>query len=380
MIEETNLWRFILVLLTSLAISVLIVATKSVHQHLSLDEVNGVQKYHSDPTPRIGGLALFGGYVAAWVILDGDAKLLLAWIGLAGLPVLLLGLAEDVSKNISIRTRMIATLAAGSIFTFVTGYSIKTVYWNWLDILLALPGFSIAFTAFSIGSASNAINIIDGFHGLASGTLIIMLSAIGIIAWNVGDTELFQITLAIIAITVGFFFVNFPFGKLFLGDGGAYFLGYLVAAISIMLAERNLEVSPWVLPLILSYPLTELVVSISRKTLRKGHHPGKPDNLHLHMLVYRLIRVKVGSNLNEYTTHALTSAFLWMLPIMSLILSVSFDYDAQIAKWHTVAMFCIYLIPYNIIQIYERNSRDRKNDNVRHKSENKKPYDDVHTN
>lgn len=359
MIEETNLWPFLFVWLTSLTVAVLIVATKSYHRVFSLDEIDGVQKFHTNPTPRIGGLALFSGYFVAWALLDGETKSLLAWVGLAGLPVLLLGLAEDISKNISIRARMFATLFAGLIFSFATGYSIKTVYWNWLDVLLALPGFSIAFTAFSIGSASNAVNIIDGFHGLASGTLLIMLSAIGIIAWNVGDTVLFEISLAIIAVIAGFFFVNFPFGRLFLGDGGAYFLGYLVAVLSVMLAERNLAVSPWILPLILSYPLTELVVSISRKIRRKGHHPGKPDNLHLHMLLYRRIKAEFGSNLNEYATHALTSASLWLLPIMSLVLSLSFEYDAQASKLCTVVMFGVYLIPYNIIQVYERKSTSR---------------------
>lgn len=354
MIEEANSWTFLSILAISLTVSVTIVATKSYHRGLSLDQVGGIQKFHSSPTPRIGGVALLLGFVGAWALLGGETRALLGWIGLAGSPVLALGIAEDLSKSISVRARLLATLSAGLIFCFATGYSINTVNWYWFDLLLAVPGFSIAFTTFSIGSAANATNIIDGFHGLASGTVLIMLAAIAIITRDIGDTVLYEITLSIIAITGGFFLVNFPFGKIFLGDGGAYFLGYLIAAIAVMLPARNLEVSPWILPLILSYPLTELVVSISRKLRRKGHHPAKPDGLHLHMMLYRAIETLLGQNISEAVTHALTSASLWLLPTVSMIFALSFDYDAQAAKWCTVAMFCLYLIPYNIIQAYER--------------------------
>lgn len=345
----------IVVFLTTLSISILIVMSKRYHGRLSIDDTLGIQKFHNTQTPRIGGLALVFGYFVAWVIQSGEVREILGWVGVASFPVLAFGLAEDLSKSIGIATRLVATLIAGIIFSQATGYSVETVDLWQIDIFLAIPAFSIAFTAFAIGSSCNALNIIDGFHGLASGTMLLMLTMVATISWTVGDITLFQITTSIAAITLGFFLVNFPSGKIFLGDGGAYFLGFLIAALTVMLASRNPEVSPWICPLILSYPLTELVVSIARKSWLKGHHPGRPDNQHLHMLVYRFIARRVGfATESETRDHALTSLILWVFSAASLVLVLNSGYEAYFAIRSTIALFCAYLILYSLLRIFEQ--------------------------
>lgn len=287
------------------------------------------------------------GFVVTWIVQTSETKEVFGWIFVAVSPVLAFGLTEDIMKNVSVRVRLAAILAAGVLFVMLTGSSIERVYVWWLDFLLANPVFSIAFTAFAISSATNAINIIDGFHGLASGTVLLMLASIAIVAWSVGDDVLFHITLSIVAVTAGFFVVNFPFGKLFLGDGGAYTLGFLVAALTVMLPARNPEVSPWISPLILSYPLTELVVSISRKIRRKGHHPGHPDSFHLHMLVHQFYAQHLPEKMaRESIRHALTSITLWVFPASALILVSLSGFAADFAIRSIVGIFSGYLILY----------------------------------
>ena len=116
-----------------------------------------------------------------------------------------------------------------------------------------------------------------------------MFSAFAIIGFLIEDYFIFNISILSISIFIGFLFVNFPFGLIFLGDSGAYFGGFLLSAIAIMLPSRNPEISSWVSFLICLYPITETLFSIYRKLRRKGHHPSKPDGVHLHMLIYRNI-------------------------------------------------------------------------------------------
>lgn len=323
------------------------------HSNFSADITEGIQKFHSKPTPRIGAVALTFGFCACWFFLAGETRELFGLIGLAGIPILVLGLAEDIYKNVSVKARLLTSLVSGVLFYFFTGYAIEHVYVWWFDYLLSFSAFSIAFTAFATATSINSINIIDGFHGLASGTVLIILLSIGLTVWNVGDQVLFQITLSIAAITFGFFIINFPFGKLFLGDGGAYFLGYLVASLAIILPVRNPEVSPWISPLILSYPLTETTVSIFRKTLRKGHHPSQPDGLHLHMLVHKIVTARRFLNpKSEIVSHAITSLSLWIFPVTSLLLVLKSDYQSFFAIWSTVVIISCYLAVYSLSKIW----------------------------
>lgn len=353
-----NIDAIFIVFLVTFFTSALIVATKRYHGNLSIDHTVGVQKFHSTQTPRIGGIALVVGYLVAWLTQSGEVREILGWVGVAGFPVLAFGLAEDLSKSVSVLARLAATLVAGIGFCLATGYSIETVHLWRIDMFLAIPAISITFTAFAIGSACNALNMIDGFHGLASGTMLIMLAMIAIVSKASGDIVLFHETTSIAAITLGFFLVNFPLGKIFLGDSGAYLLGFLIAALSVMLASRNPDVSPWICPLILSYPLTELLVSIIRKSWLKGHHPGRPDNQHLHMLVHRFIvrRVSFAAK-SEVLSHALTSLTLWIFPIASLLLVSVSRFEAYFSIRSTIALFCAYLILYSLLRILEQRSK-----------------------
>ena len=89
------------------------------------------------------------------------------------------------------------------------------------------------------------------------------------------------------ALVLGFFVVNFPLGKIFLGDGGAYFGGFLLASLGVLLPSRNPETSAWAAILICAYPVIETLASMRRKSRRHGHNVGQPDQVHFHMLAYR---------------------------------------------------------------------------------------------
>ena len=268
----------------SFIVALCIVLTKGWHGHVSYDQAHGVQKNHTSPTPRIGGAAVIVGVISAYGAAGADKQALLGPLVLAGIPAFVFGFWEDITNRVSVRARLLATMFSGLLGYYITGYSLTHLALPVIDPLLSISFISLVVTAIAIGGVANAINIIDGANGLASGFTIIALIGYTCLAYCVGDTTLAFASLAIAAAIAGFFFVNWPFGKLFLGDGGAYFAGFSVAWIAVVLVERNTVISPFSVLLVCMHPITEVLFSIYRRKQRKLH-PGHPDRHHLHTLV-----------------------------------------------------------------------------------------------
>lgn len=330
---------------TALTLCILLVLTKSWHGHLTLDGTDGIQKFHTDPTPRIGGVGLLVGLCAAWYVLPQNIEVekLLGHMLLAGLPAFLFGTAEDLTKRVGVRERLLATMASGVLGWWITDLSITRInIWGLDDLLIWLP-LSVAFTAFAVGGVANSINIIDGFNGLASGTLIICYGAMGLIAHQAGDSDVTQLCLVLAIVTAGFLLVNFPFGKLFLGDGGAYLMGFLLAWVAVLLLARNPTVSAWAPLLACGYPILEVLFSVWRR-LGRALHPGHPDRLHLHSLVKSRMVRKQLLHLPPVLRNASVSPVMWLCALVPALLSIIF---ASRTGW-LIGSFLLSALLYSI--------------------------------
>ncbi|MGX4640658.1 MraY family glycosyltransferase [Massilia sp. SYSU DXS3249] len=345
-------------LTVSLVCSLLLVATTRWHGRFTLDATRGIQKFHSVPTPRIGGLAIMLGLIFACAVSSPSQQNLLAPLLAAAAPAFLFGIAEDMTRRVSIGARLVATMASGLACWVLTGASIVATGVPFLDGALTWLPLSVLFTAFAVGGVANAVNIIDGFNGLASGTVIIGLLALGFISLECGDVELAQLCFTVCAVTAGFFLVNFPFGKLFLGDGGAYLLGFLLAWLSITLVHRNPDVSPWAPLLTCAYPIFETVFTIVRR-LWCRRHPGRPDSCHLHSLVKIAIAGRYFRKFSAPMRNALVSPFSWLLAAVPALLAISFPSDSQALLQGTVASFGLYLTFYWYVASAARARRRR---------------------
>src|SRR5262249_25052477 len=153
-------------------------------------------------------------------------------------------------------------------------------------LLLKWAPFGIAFTMFAVGGVANSINIIDGYNGLAGGHAVIVLAAMAGVSALGADTFLVASPLAIIGALLGVFAWNYPRGKMFLGDGGAYLLGFWLGELSVLLVVRHPEISPWFPMLLLVYPIFETLYSMYRRKVVGGLSPGQPDRMHLHQVIY----------------------------------------------------------------------------------------------
>lgn len=332
--------------LTTCFVCLLIILTKSTHGHLTLDSDDGVQKTHLLPTPRVGGLGLMAGAIVGWYFSPEVVQQILGTALLASLPAFFFGTLEDLTKTVSVRARLLATLFSGLVACLLTGISIRYVFIPGVDYLLTFTPFSIIFTALAIAGLANAMNIIDGFNGLASGVMFICLAALGSISFLAGDVIMAKVCFVIGGVLFGFFILNFPFGKIFLGDGGAYFFGFLIGWCAILVYIRNPSVSPWASLLACAYPIVEVLFSIIRR-FRRNAHPGQPDRLHLHSLVRsRLIR-KYLSHWPHTMQNAMVSPFIWVIASIAAIFSVIF-YTNTAALFIS---FCFYFLLYVLIYL-----------------------------
>jgi UDP-N-acetylmuramyl pentapeptide phosphotransferase/UDP-N-acetylglucosamine-1-phosphate transferase len=300
----------------------LLVVTKRWHGKHSFDTIEGLQKFHSSPTPRIGGVAIFIGLIIACLFTSKPVAQLLRPMIIASLPAFAAGITEDLTKRVGVRDRLFATIISGALSCLLTGYSLNHLNIIGVDVLLAYLPISVAFTAIAVGGVANSINIIDGFNGLASGVIIICFSALGFISWQVGDLALAQLCLLLIIVAAGFFVINFPFGKIFMGDGGAYLLGFMLAWVAVLLPMRNATVSIWASLMVCAYPVMETCFSMWRKHHRKGHTPGMPDNVHLHMLIYSRVSRVLFSTASPALKNGLTSVFIWPFSILCALIGI----------------------------------------------------------
>ena len=248
---------------------------------------------------------------------------ILGVILLAGLPALLCGLLEDVTKRVGVLPRLLATMASGVLAWLLCGVALTRLDVPGLDQLIAVPVVGVLFTAFAVAGVANAINIIDGFHGLASGTTFIALLALAAIACRAHDAPLAVVSLLAAAAVVGFWLVNYPWGKLFLGDGGAYFSGFAVGWIAILLPMRNPEVSVWSGLVVCAYPVIEVLYSVARRYHRR-QSPGAPDSRHLHSLIKTEVIRKKMPRTNRELQNAAVSPFVWFFASVPAVAAIAF--------------------------------------------------------
>lgn len=322
----------VLSFLVSLLVTLWLVRYSHVHARFTADsDLSGVQKFHTIAVPRVGGIGIFFGVLFALSMryfqhpeVGTFGLLLIA----ASLPAFLSGLIEDLTKRVGVRVRLLATVASAGLAGYFLNAWLSSLQILGIDnVMVAYPFVAIAITCFAVGGVANAFNIIDGYNGLSSMVAIFILSGIAYVAFQVSDFPIMIAALAMIGALLGFLIFNYPRGLIFLGDGGAYFVGFWIAELSVLLTARQPEVSKWFPLLLCLYPIFETVFTIYRRLVLQRKHPGMPDALHLHQLIYmRVVRPSFGGNagFSKAQCNALTSPYLWLLAALAVIPAILF--------------------------------------------------------
>ncbi|MCC5803174.1 glycosyltransferase family 4 protein [Rossellomorea vietnamensis] len=281
------------------------------------DQPNG-RKVHQKIMPRMGGLAIYIGFIAGFLILRPEDPYAGAII-LGSAIILLTGMADDIFE-LSARVKLVGQLIA-AVTVVLGGVQIEFINLPFGGELEFGP-LSIPITILWIVGITNAINLIDGLDGLAAGVSTIGLATIGFMAMLKGDVFVMSIALILIVSTLGFLYFNFHPAKIFMGDTGALFLGYMIAVLS-MLGFKNVTMISLVIPLIiLGVPISDTFFAIIRRIVNKSPLHA-PDKSHLHHCLLRI-------GFTHKQTVIIIYAIAAMFSMAAIIFSMSTVWGAMI--------------------------------------------------
>lgn len=321
----------LLVLLFAFALSATLVLTRGFHLKLTGDsDLGAVQKVHEVSVPRIGGIAVIGSlaiFAILAVVLGKEAGVAsgpLPTLLACSLPAFLAGLAEDITKSISPAVRLAMTILSALLGYFMLAAGVANTGVGAIDHLLQFGFVALPVTLVAVAGVSNSINLIDGYNGLASGVCCSALLGIAALTYSAGDTAMMEAAFVCVAALLGFMAWNFPFARIFLGDGGAYFIGFVIAELGLLVVMRDRSVSPWTVLLLVAYPVTETLFSVARRRFVTHTRAAEPDAQHLHHLVNQWVCAQAWSTdtLLGDLRNPLTTIVLWLFNATAVVPAV----------------------------------------------------------
>lgn len=320
------------------------------------EDLHAVQAAHTKPTLRIGGLGILAGVLAGTLLLSADAAFLsyASLILVSAIPLILGGFAEDLGFQVPPRLRLgaiaiSALLCATFLPAVLTHIGVPVI-----DDILTLYPLAFMFTIFAASGVTNAFNLIDGLNGLASFTAITTAVALSTLAMIADLTHLQNFYAMFSVVTFGFFVLNFPAGKLFLGDGGAYLLGHCLTWGGITLAIEVAGLSAFAILLIFFWPIADTALAIWRR-LRLASPTDRPDRLHFHQLVMRFLEIRVLGRGRRRVANPLATLIITPLIVAPQACGLLFAFSHWAAILASVAFGVIFSATYMIgIRIAKR--------------------------
>lgn len=242
------------------------------------------RKVHQTIMPRLGGLAIYLAFLAGVILLQPDNPFSTSIMVGSGI-IVISGILDDVYE-LSARLKLMAQIAAAAIIVLYGGLQITFINLPFGG-LFEFGYLSIPFTFLWIIGITNAINLIDGLDGLAAGVSSIALVAISGMAFIMGNLYVVTIGSILLVSTIGFLYHNFYPAKIFMGDTGALFLGFMISVLS-LLGFKNITFVSFIVPIIiLGVPISDTIFAILRRIINK-QPLSSPDKSHLHHCLLRL--------------------------------------------------------------------------------------------
>jgi len=322
---------FLLALLTMLVSLIITPLFIKFSKRINAKDKPNHRKVHTDPVPTLGGLAIFASFLIGLLILQPAGEYHLAII-IGAFVLIGLGFIDDVF-DLSAKTKFLTQLAV----------AVFIVFWGGLQVeFINLPfGGEIEFGFFSsivtilwIVGVTNAINLTDGLDGLAAGVSAIALLTLAAMAVIMGNVYVATMAFILFFSTAGFLRYNFFPAKIFMGDTGALFLGYMISVLA-LLGFKNVTVISFIIPIfILGVPISDTLIAMVRRYINKMPL-SSPDSAHLH---HRLI--KAGF------THKQTVLLIYALGMMFSTAAILFSMSTV---WGAILIVSIALLTMQVL-------------------------------
>jgi UDP-GlcNAc:undecaprenyl-phosphate GlcNAc-1-phosphate transferase len=287
----------------------------------------GKQRVHEGEIPRLGGLIIYLFFVIFSFFLSNLEFSKNLQINLLCLiPMMLVTTQEDLTHNVDYKVRFIGlALSAAALIMYAVTLLPVVDHIIVISDLFHNPIFSFAFFTLCLIALANGCNFIDGMNGLLGFYLLGALMCCMQLSFSVQDTFQAKPIILFTFLTILFLLVNYPWGKLFMGDAGAYLMALLIGNWVINFFGTHESISSWNAGLIFFYPIAEVVFSFFRKLYQKKS-PFQPDREHLHLKVFDILNTAMNKPrlANNLTTVFL--AIFWLAPPLIL----PWVYDSQL--------------------------------------------------
>lgn len=322
---------FIMALISFLVSLVLVPICKLVAIHVNALDIPNERKVHKKPMPRLGGLAIYLSFLICYMFF-GEITVQMLSIMIASFIIILFGIIDDINP-LKARYKLVGQIIAACIAVYYGNIVLHDAYlFNYYINFGELAPF---LTIFFIIACVNAINLIDGLDGFASGVSTIYFITIAIIALLTNRLGGLDITLSILmaGATLGFLVFNFPPAKIFMGDTGSQFLGFMIAIIS-LLGFKNVTFNSLFVPIIiLAIPIIDTLFAIIRRFL-KGEPIGKADKEHFH---HQLLKMKFSTRVTVLIIYVIDIAFA----ATSILITIG---DNRVATYIYIGLTILLLI------------------------------------
>ncbi|MBQ9071777.1 MAG: undecaprenyl/decaprenyl-phosphate alpha-N-acetylglucosaminyl 1-phosphate transferase [Bacilli bacterium] len=292
-------------------VTAIIPIVKKIAEHVGALDIPDKRKVHNKPMPRLGGLGIYAGFLLGYIIF-GIHTTIMNSILIGSFVLIITGIIDDI-KPLKASHKLVGQILAALIVVFYGGLLLKDVSFFGIYINFGIWAYPI--TILFILGCINCLNLIDGLDGLAGGISSIFFLTIGIIAYCQGRTGLSVIlTFIMFGSTLGFLVHNFNPAKIFMGDSGSMFLGFIIAVIT-LLGFKSIITSSIIIPLcILIVPILDTICAIIRRKL-KGESIGTPDKSHFH---HQLLRKNCSVKTTVLIIYLITALFsaasiIWLL-------------------------------------------------------------------
>jgi UDP-GlcNAc:undecaprenyl-phosphate GlcNAc-1-phosphate transferase len=270
---------FIICFLAAVALTPLV---RKLAIRIGATDLPNARKVHKKIMPRMGGLAIYLAFIIGMLIMWPDSSFTLPLI-IGSVIIILTGVLDDM-YSLSPRVKIVAHFFAALVIVH-SGISVEFINLPFNGIL-QLYWLSIPLTLLWIMGITNAINLIDGLDGLAVGVSSIVLLTIAGLSLTEGNLFVFTVSAILLGSTLGFLPYNFHPAKIFMGDTGSYFLGYIISVLA-LLGFKNVTLFSLVVPIIiLAVPISDTLFAIIRRLVNRRPLTA-PDKSHLHHCLLR---------------------------------------------------------------------------------------------
>lgn len=267
----------------------------SFSQKLGLYDKPDERKIHSHPIPRLGGISIWVctilSFLSLIILSYYPHGRLLSGLLLGGSLMFLLGLVDDI-YGLSAKFKFVIQLSIATI-VFCLGVKVSSVFIPFVGLIDLHPLISYALTTCWIVGISNAVNFIDGVDGLAGSVITISSVTLGLISIATGDMVSSLIAFILAGSMLGFLTYNFHPAKIFMGDSGALFGGFLLSTLAILFAKESTDIKMYIPLLVLAVPIIDITFASVRRIL-KGTSPFVPDAEHIH---HKLLNLGLSQNM-----------------------------------------------------------------------------------